>query len=153
MVETRSFMDLHEDMVELLKLFTMISHYRTLPEGARELLNEAWSIVEDWRDWAKETDEVLERLDELARAELETNYEKYFSVVQEDEENQIWVPLEEVYEAVMMARHEVMEQDEDPDGEDFGEIDEYFVDPQELREFLGDYPDEDDEDFEEDLII
>ncbi len=41
---------------------------------------------------------------------------------------------------------------EDPDGEDFGEIDEYFVDPQELREFLGDYPDEDDEDVREWVI-
>lgn len=109
MVESRSFMDLHEDMVELLKLFHMISHYKTLPEGARLLLEEAWTIVEDWRDWAKEADKVLERLDELAKAELEAHYEKYFSVVQEDEESQIWVPLDEVYEAVMKARHEVKE--------------------------------------------
>ena len=42
---------------------------------------------------------------------------------------------------------------EDPYGEDFGEIDEYFVDPQELREFLGDYPAEDEDEEEEDWII
>ncbi|WP_297490312.1 hypothetical protein [Thermococcus sp.] len=36
------------------------------------------------------------------------------------------------------------------DWEDFGEIDEYFVDPQELREFLGDLP-EDEDSFAEDL--
>ncbi len=28
MVESRSFLDLHDDMVELLKLFHMISHYQ-----------------------------------------------------------------------------------------------------------------------------
>ena len=36
------------------------------------------------------------------------------------------------------------------DWEDFGEVDEYFADPQELREFLGDLP-EDEDSFAEDL--
>ena len=36
---------------------------------------------------------------------------------------------------------------EDPCGDDFGEVDEHFADPQELREFLGDNPDEDEEDW------
>ena len=51
------------------------------------------------------------------------------------------------------AKEVLNSQLEDPDGEDFGEIDEYFVDPQELREFLGDYPDEDEDEEEEDWII
>jgi len=111
-VEDRSFLELHESMVELLKLLHMISHYKTLPEGARELLNEAWSIVEDWRDWAREADYLADKLDELARAELEAHYEKYFGMVQEDEEGQVWVPLRKVYWAVMRARHEVKEHAE-----------------------------------------
>ncbi len=41
----------------------------------------------------------------------------------------------------------------DPYGDDFGEVDEYFADPQELKEFLGDYPDGEDEELEEDLIL
>ncbi|NJE06612.1 hypothetical protein E3E36_10790 [Thermococcus sp. M36] len=105
----RTFTDLKEDMVELLKLFHMISRYKTLPEGARLLLEEAWTLVEDWRDWADEADRVMDKLDELARAEVEAHYEKYFSVVQEDENGCVWVPLGEIYTAVMRARREVKE--------------------------------------------
>jgi len=83
--------------------------------------------VHIWLEWTealklcKELEELYERvklrkmqreLDELAKAELEAHPEKYFSVVQEDEEGQIWVPLEEVYWAVMRARHEVKEHAE-----------------------------------------
>ena len=108
-VEARTFEDLKDDMIELLKLFHMISRYKTLPEGARLLLDEAWTLVEDWRDWADEADRVMNKLDELARAEVEAHYEKYFSVVQEDENGCVWVPLDEIYTAVMRARREVKE--------------------------------------------
>ena len=74
--------------------------------------------VQIWIEWTEairlceELEAVnrkLKRLDELARAELEANYEKYFSVVQEDENGCVWVPLDEVYTAVMRARREVKE--------------------------------------------
>lgn len=48
-------------------------------------------------------------VNELVKAELEANYEKYFSVVIEDEEGQVWVPLEEVYDAVKKAAKKVKE--------------------------------------------
>ena len=108
-VEARTFTDLKDDMIELLKLFHMISRYKTLPEGARLILEEAWTIVEDWRDWAKEADKVMEKLHELATAELEAHYENYFSVAQEDKNGCVWVPLDEIYTAVMRARREVKE--------------------------------------------
>ncbi|WP_054840547.1 hypothetical protein [Thermococcus sp. JCM 11816] len=109
MVEARTFQDLHEDMVEVWKLCYMIARYKTMPEGARLLLEEAWSIIEDWKDWAREAQMVLEKLDDLARAEIEAHYEKYFSIAQEDENGCVWVPLDEVYAAVMRARDEVKE--------------------------------------------
>ncbi|MEO2152076.1 MAG: hypothetical protein ABGW50_05410 [Thermococcus sp.] len=74
--------------------------------------------VQIWIEWAEAMhlceelealNRKLKKLDELAKAELEAHPEKYFSVFQEDEEGQVWVPLEEVYEAVMTARHEVKE--------------------------------------------
>jgi len=74
--------------------------------------------VHIWLEWTealklcKELEAVnreLKKLEESAKAELEAHPEKYFSVFQEDEENQIWVPLDEVYRAVMKARCEVKE--------------------------------------------
>ena len=80
--------------------------------------------VHIWLEWTealklcKELEELYEgaklvkmqrELDELVKAELEAHPEKYFSVFQEDEENQVWVPIDEVYDAVMRARHEVKE--------------------------------------------
>ena len=106
----KTFMDLHDDMVEVIKLLHMALRYRTMPTGAIELIDEAMGIIEDWRDWAKEVDKVAEKLHELAKAELEANYKDYFSVAMEDEHGQVWVPLDEVYDAVLEARHKAREE-------------------------------------------